>query len=85
MPDFRYNRPETMDSEDYFEFKSGHYDLEFIACDAAEDYHYHHDGWESTWPINIRIMDSCGHLLGTFDVDRETMPFFRARKTKESE
>ena len=79
---YRYNRPETMDPEDYFELKSnwGDSEGEWIAREAAEDYHSQHDGWEASWPITLIIRRENGSEIGIYDIDREYVPEFYARK-----
>jgi hypothetical protein len=79
---YRYCRPETMGSDDYHEFQAhlGPEDGEYLASLAAEDYHSHHDGWESSWPIEIVLMEPNGAVIGTYSVDREMQPHFYARE-----
>lgn len=31
-------------------------DLEYVVQEAAEDFHANHDGWESSWPLQISIL-----------------------------
>jgi len=52
---------------DAYEFESDH-DTEFmdwVVEDCANDYHSHHDGWGSSWPITFRIWTESGeaHFL----------------------
>jgi len=54
-------------------------DLEFLAEEAAADFHSEHDGWESAWPLTITLYDGKdGPELGQFTVDREYEPSFHA-------
>lgn len=54
-------------------------DLRDVAIDAAEDYHSHHDGWESVWPLEFVIYDAeDGDPIARFEVERETVPTFHA-------
>ena len=80
---YRYNRPETMDPEDYYEFKSNFDDSDgkWLAEEAAAHYHYHCDGWEAEWPITLIIQREDGSVIDVYDVDRETVPQFSSRKT----
>lgn len=48
-----------------------------MAEDAAEDFHSNHDGWETSWPLTFVIKQD-GQVLGTFEVDRDTVPEFNA-------
>lgn len=52
--------------------------LDRVAEDAAEDYHSHHDGWESQWPLVFRIFNKDELPLGKFEVEREAVPSFSA-------
>jgi hypothetical protein len=55
-------------------------DGECLATEAAEDYHSDHDGWESSWPIEITILKEDGTLVGKYSVDRDVAPVFSSRK-----
>jgi hypothetical protein len=57
-------------------------DLEYVATDAAEDYHSNHDGWESHWPADFYIFDQDLKLLAVFSVEREEEPVFYANEKK---
>jgi hypothetical protein len=84
---YRYLRPETMDADDYFEFSSN-FDAEngeYLAKAAAENYHNKHGGWEAAWPIELVIVGCDGSVIGTYVVDRETVPQFRATEIKATE
>ena len=54
--------------------------LEYVAEEAAEDYHRNHDGWESEWPLVFVILDDDLTELGRFSVSREAVPQFHATK-----
>lgn len=57
-------------------------DLEFLAEEAAADFHIEHDGWESQWPLTITLYDGKeGAALGSFTVEREYEPTFNALRT----
>ncbi len=60
----------------------GEEDKEWLAEDCAKNYHQHHDGWESSWPITIIVYRLDGTKLGTFDVDRDVEPVFSAWEKK---
>lgn len=49
----------------------------FVAEDAAGHYH-HWRGWERDWPIKFRIWNMDGSEVGTFSIDRESVPEFTA-------
>lgn len=57
--------------------------LKWVAEDAAEYYHDNCDGWESSWPMEFTILDDKKKVLGTFIVERESVPQFSASKKKE--
>lgn len=70
--------------DDAYEIESAS-DAEFadwIAEDAANDYHSEHDGWESHWPLTFRIWDDQGKLLGDYNVDRDYDPVFHASEVR---
>lgn len=55
--------------------------LDDVAVDAAEDYHSNHDGWESSWPLDITLYETKdGPAIATFEVERETVPEFHAKQ-----
>lgn len=56
-------------------------DGEYIAQEAAEDYHSCHDGWESIWPLVITIYSE-GRVVGKYDVERDVEPVFYATEVK---
>ena len=55
-------------------------EVEYVAQDAAEEYHNDHDGWESSWPCDFTIWNESGKNLGTFTVEREFDPTFSANR-----
>jgi hypothetical protein len=71
-----------MGPEDYNEFKSNfdETDGDWLAEAAAENYHNKHEGFEALWPITLIIQREDGSEIGVYDVDRETVPQFCARK-----
>ena len=81
---YRYNIPDQMNSDDYYEFKSYYDDSDgdWLAEAAADDYHHHHDGWESHWPITFILQREDGSVVGTYEVERETVPQFNATEVK---
>ena len=55
----------------------------WIAEDCADDYHSNHDGWESSWPLNITLYETeDGPAIAEFIVERESQPVFYASKAK---
>ena len=59
-------------------------DLEYVAQEAAADYHRDHGGWEASWPVAFTLFNEDGDSLGDFEVERETVPEFRTiRKVKQ--
>lgn len=62
---------------------NGEDDLEYVAQEAAADYHRHYDGWEASWPVTFTLFNERGDKLGDYEVERETVPEFRTiRKVK---
>jgi len=54
-------------------------DGEWIAEQAADDYHSNHDGWEGHWPKDIRLHETDGGpVVATYEVEREYSPEFSA-------
>lgn len=55
------------------------------ASDIAEVYadfiHARRDGWESSWPLTIRVRCPTGPVID-FEVERETVPEFTANEVK---
>lgn len=74
---FKYS-VDTADFVNAYEIESAFDEgcLDWLAEECAEDYHSHHDGWESSWPLDFFIFDLEGKLLGTVEVERETVPNF---------
>lgn len=71
----------SIDDDDYrFELVTVHRrDWSECAVEAAEDYHFNHDGWESSWPLNITLYESeDGPAVAKYEVERETVPEFHA-------
>lgn len=64
---------------DRFDFPSGQptYNNEWrlVATDLADDFHSNHDGWEVSWPVNIRIYCD-NECVWDGDVAREMEPSF---------
>lgn len=54
-------------------------DLEWLAEDAANDYHSNHDGWEASWPVKFAIFDG-DTVLGKFEIELEFQPSFSAEE-----
>ncbi|EOC1305530.1 MULTISPECIES: hypothetical protein [Cronobacter] len=57
--------------------------FESLAQDAALDFYDNHDGWESSWPMEIELFVD-GKSVGTFLVEMESVPRFNARKKSEA-
>lgn len=76
---YRYYLPDHgQGAEDSYQIESNNEPefLEYVAQDAAMDYHNNHDGWESSWPLDFIILDEEGRELGRFEIDREYDPCF---------
>ena len=56
-------------------------DWDLVVTDLAMDFHANHDGWESSWPLQIRIYED-GVELARFSVEREHEPTFLAHELK---
>lgn len=54
-----------------------HKDWQLVATDLADDYHHNHDGWESSWPLELRIYEDDVEVA-RFSVEREAQPVFYA-------
>lgn len=78
---FKY---ETYEGGEKYDFVStwDEDDAEYLAQDAAEDYHSNHDGWESHWPIDFTLFREDGTKIGEYTVDRDVEPVFFARIKK---
>ncbi len=48
-----------------------------IADELAEDYNDNHDGWEASWPLELRIYGD-GQEVARFEVEKEMVPSFSA-------
>lgn len=46
-----------------------------MADELAADYHDNHDGWEASWPSELRIYKR-GEEVARFEVEREYEPTF---------
>ena len=54
-------------------------DGSWVAEEAAEDYHTHHDGWEDGWPLTFIMFETeDGPEVCRFEVEREEVPVFHA-------
>ena len=51
--------------------------IEYIAEDAASDFHENCGGWEHSWPVDIEIFID-EKSVGVFEVEREYDPAFMA-------
>lgn len=49
--------------------------IDYMADEAAEDFHSNHDGWESFWPLNFEIFIE-DVSQGIYKVERENSPTF---------
>ena len=66
------------------EFEADGTCLDIVAGDAADHYHHHCDGWESSsdeWIIAL-VHPNKDEVLGVFEVEREIVPQFIAREVK---
>jgi len=87
LKEFYYSIPEH-DGETRFEIRvAGSYDLkddaETLAEICAQNYHYHHDGWDTKWPLVVCIYETKeSPELGRFSVEREEVPRFSATPVK---
>ena len=61
------------------------YDYDLIAEEMAKDYFDNHDGWESSWPVNIYMWNDKQEYIGTYSVELEHKPVFHAVEVKEKE
>ena len=48
-----------------------------VADDLAEDYNDNHDGWEASWPLELRIYRGDDEVA-RFEVEKEFRPYFSA-------
>lgn len=55
-------------------------DAEQAAERFAEHFHDQRDGWESSWPLEFVVFDGSSYFV--VEVERETVPEFRASKPK---
>lgn len=52
----------------------------------AEDYYDNHDGWEASWPAELRVYevrDGVVSEVSRFDVDMESRPYFMAHRNSQ--
>lgn len=76
----------TEDGDSVFECpNSADWDIDDFAADmCAIDYHSHHDGWESAWPLKFSLALTEGSQeWKVFDVEREYDPTFSAREAQD--
>ncbi|HEM6651489.1 hypothetical protein [Acinetobacter pittii] len=61
-------------------------DLDFVSNQCAQDYWDNHDGWESTWPLEISIFETetAEAPIATYIVDMEMEPSFSSSVKAES-
>ena len=57
--------------------------LENVIEECAEDFYYHHDGWETSFPITICLFDEEGNLLGEKEVELDQRPCFNVSDVEE--
>ena len=75
---YNYAVSDTGDNPDYeIESVFGPDSLEWVAEEAAEQYHSDHDGWESSWPLVFTIYQD-GKRLRAFEVHQDVKPVFIA-------
>lgn len=71
------------DEYSHFQFPKGQNlywrDWDLVVTDLAKDFHTNHDGWESSWPIQIRIYEDRTEVA-RFMVEREHEPTFFAHE-----
>jgi hypothetical protein len=79
---FKYFIDDHSGPEDAYSFGTrwDQRNLDYVAEDAAEDYHNRHDGWEDSWPLTFVILDEELNELGRFSVEREAVPQFSASR-----
>jgi hypothetical protein len=51
------------------------HELETAIEECARHYHEHHDGWESTWPMTIKLFAD-GKEIGSKEVSQHYEPAF---------
>lgn len=74
------------DSEQRFEHDVGHLsinhklDTEMMANQCAQDYFDNHDGWESSWPLDLFLYETeDGPSVAKLSVEMEAEPVFYSR------
>jgi hypothetical protein len=82
---YRYSVDEREDFEHAYAFESvfDEDDGEWLAQEAAEDFHNCHDGWEAGWDggKDFWLWHESGKFIGRFNVTREYEPRFSATPT----
>lgn len=77
---FRPDYGETIEDAYEHTFKTAFPDdIQFLAQEYAEFYHNNRDGWEAHWPMVFVVADENDSILGTYEVERDSMPVFSAR------
>lgn len=76
----RFDLVSHCDAENLWSEDARRWDCQFVAQEAAEDFHRNHDGWEWSFPITLSIFRTDGIPLGVFEVEREVVPEFHARE-----
>ncbi|HGJ5858500.1 MAG TPA: hypothetical protein ACHBX6_02050 [Arsenophonus nasoniae] len=72
------------DETDRYEFNINNFNNEYLdiaAQECAENFYDNHDGWESNWPLVIRIFVD-NKIIGDFKVEMEFWPSFSTQKIK---
>ncbi|MCO9048510.1 hypothetical protein [Acinetobacter sp. UC24323] len=61
-------------------------DLEFVGNECAQDYFDNHDGWESSWPLEIRVFKDEHSIepIASLIVEMELEPHFSSSVKAES-
>jgi len=79
---YQYSTSHDLEYSHTAESVWGSDDADYVAQDCAENYHNQHDGWESSWPVEMTIWREDGTLLGRFSVELEHEPSFSAREVR---
>lgn len=81
--EYRYYRPDGgQTAEDAYRLQldcNWDEDPEYIAQEAAEDYHSNHDGWEISWPLDLVVILTDGSEVRC-EIELEPRPHFHARR-----
>lgn len=81
---YYYSTEEPQGNIEFYESACMEYEVDWSAplSDAveemAEDYYSNHDGWETKWPVAFYVWDRNKKFLGSFTVECEFNPLFRA-------